>query len=51
MEQAKSISNMMLFEKFKTGNSFKDAIVFAICMSLMTFLTQQIQVFLIHIFQ
>lgn len=50
MEQAKSISNMMLFEKFKTGNSFKDAIVFAICMSLMTFLTQQIQVFLIDKF-
>jgi hypothetical protein len=42
MNQLKNISSFLWFDKLKTGNSFIDAIIFAISMSLVTFLSEQI---------
>ena len=50
MDQIRTISNMMLFEKIKTGSSFKDAIVLAICMSIVSIISQKINFYMIDQF-
>jgi DNA replication protein DnaC len=39
-------SNMMIFEKFKTGDPFRDAIIFTIVMSAITFISKRLSEYL-----
>jgi hypothetical protein len=47
MDQSKAFANMLIFDKFKTNDSFKDAIIFTIFMSIMTLITQKLQIYLL----
>jgi hypothetical protein len=41
------ISNMMIFDKFKTGDPIRDAIVFTVVMSIVSMLSKQLNYYLI----
>lgn len=47
MDSTKTITNMMIFDKFKSGDSFTDAVIFAVFMSVISLITKKVNYYLI----
>lgn len=47
MDSTKTITNMMIFDKFKGGDSFMDAVIFAVFMSVISLITKKVNYYLI----
>lgn len=47
MDSTKTITNMMIFDKFKGGDSFTDAVIFAVFMSVISLITKKVNYYLI----